>query len=269
MIRRHDVRVRQPGQTASLILFEDLPPSDASPSFPTTGASSMQTLVAPDPTDTPILIDRQSDDIVCSHCLKTLASGILDLAMNLITSHTSPSPQTMQKVRTLASCLHSYISGHIVSIHKRTSLTADVLVNGLAKLALNETSGPPIVRTLIENAVAEVCGQILEELGLAKCNNVDTTTTHMVNGLATDWFNSLSERTDLKWMLPGYIASCLVIYQLSESGFSKVADFDESPSVSLMNGNFHGSQIDDILEALSIILIHSVRQANEEYYPQR
>ncbi|CDS37592.1 conserved hypothetical protein [Echinococcus multilocularis] len=250
VIRRQRYQVRQPGQTASLVVFEDQ--SFLSPGSDTfsTGTSSTQTLVAP------------SMDVVCSHCLKILSAGILEISMNLITSHTSPSPQTIRRVCALASCLHSYLSGHIAAICNRTNFSNDILVTGLAKLALNDRNAPPLVQTLVESVAAEVCGQILEEIGKEKTKGAAT--ANLINGLSMDWFNAIPEKQDLKWMLPGYIATCLMLHRLSDSGVEIIKNHEKLMDPSLTNGNLHDTPVQDVLEALSAILSRAICHEKHE-----
>ncbi|VDM30893.1 unnamed protein product [Hydatigera taeniaeformis] len=266
VIRRRGHQVRRPGQTASLVMSEDQSLLCSSPDTLSTGTSSTQTLVASTPIDGPAYNDSHSVDVVCSHCLKILSAGILEISMNLITSETSPSPQTMRRVCALASCLHSYLSGHIAAIRNRTNLPDDVLITGLAKLALNDPNAPPMVQALVESVAAEVCGQILDEIGDGKMN--DTNSTHIVNGLVMDWFNAIPEKPDLKWMLPGYIATCLMLYRLSDSGVNIIKNYEKLLEPSLTNGSSHDIHIQDVLEALSITLNRSVCQEKDGNPPQ-
>ncbi|EUB64029.1 hypothetical protein EGR_01157 [Echinococcus granulosus] len=263
VIRRQRYQVRQPGQTASLVVFEDQSFLSPGPDTFSTGTSSTQTLVAPAPTDGPVYSDSHSVGVVCSHCLKILSAGILEISMNLITSHTSPSPQTIRRVCALASCLHSYLSGHIAAIRNRTNFPNDILVTGLAKLALNDPNAPPMVQTLVESVAAEVCGQILEEMGKEKTKGAAA--AHLINGLSMDWFNAIPEKQDLKWMLPGYIATCLMLHRLSDSGVKIIKNHEKLMDPSLTNGNLHDTQVQDVLEALSTTLSRSICHEKYEY----
>ncbi|KAM3186633.1 hypothetical protein ACTXT7_003934 [Hymenolepis weldensis] len=267
VIRRNGHRLRQPGQTNSLILPGEVDTESfklmENSSYFGSGASSVQTLVGAEAKNPTTLPNANHQLPCCSHCLKTLASGILEIAMNLVTSRAFPSPQTICRVRNLTSYLHSYLFNHIKSIRNRTNLPSDILVTGLAKLALTDRNSPMIVQALIENASAEVCGQILEEIGLLE-DTKEENSTHLVNGLVKDWFNSIPEKADIEWMLPGYIASCLMLYRLMESGDSKVKEFDKPLEEPMTNGNSPDNQIEDMLEALSITLIHAVCQANDD-----
>lgn len=267
VIRRNGHRPRQPGQTNSLILPGEVDIESfkliGDSSYLGSGASSVQTLVGPEAEDSTTLSNANHQLPCCSHCLKALAGGILEIAMNLVTSQAFPSPQTIYRIRSLTSYLHSYLYNHIKSIRNRTNLPSDMLVTGLAKLALTDPKSPMIVKALIENASAEVCGQILEEIGLSE-DTKEKNSTHLVNGLAKDWFNSIPEKADIEWMLPGYIASCLMLYRLMESGGNKVKEFDRPLEKPMTNGNSPDNHIEDMLEALSITLIHAVCQANND-----
>ncbi|KAL5970599.1 hypothetical protein TSMEX_001658 [Taenia solium] len=266
VIRRRGHQVRRPGQTASLVMSEDQSPLSASPIALSTGTSSTQTLVVPTPSDSPVYGESHSVDVVCSHCLKILSTGILEISMNLITSETSPSPQTMRRVCALASCLHSYLSGHIAAIRNRTNFPDDILITGLAKLAVNDPNAPPMVQALVENVAAEVCEQILDEIREGKTK--DASATHLINGLVTDWFNAIPEKSDLKWMLPGYIATCLMLYRLSDSGVKVIETYEKLMETPLTNGNSYDIQIHDVLEALSTTLSRSVCQEEDGDPPQ-
>ncbi|VDK20239.1 unnamed protein product [Taenia asiatica] len=266
VIRRRGHQVRRPGQTASLVMSEDQSPLSSSPIPLSTGTSSTQTLVAPTPSDSSVYSESHSVDVVCSHCLKILSTGILEISMNLITSETSPSPQTIRRVCALASCLHSYLSGHIAAIRNRTNFPDDILITGLAKLAVNDPNAPPIVQALVENVAAEVCEQILDEIREGKTN--DASATHLLNGLVTDWFNAIPEKSDLKWMLPGYIATCLMLYRLSDLGVKAIETYEKLLETPLTNGNSHDIQTHDVLEALSTTLSRSVCQEEDGDPPQ-
>ncbi|VDL63424.1 unnamed protein product [Hymenolepis diminuta] len=267
VIRRNGHRPRQPGQTNSLILPGEVDTESftlvGSSSYFGSGASSIQTLVGPEAKNPTTLPNANHQLPCCSHCLKTFASGILEIAMNLVTSQAFPTPQAIYRVRNLTSYLHSYLYNHIKSIRNRTNLPSDILVTGLAKLALTDRKSPMIVQALIENASAEVCGQILEEIGLPE-DTKEENSTHLVNGMVKDWFNSIPEKADIEWMLPGYIASCLMLYRLMESADNKVKECDKPLEEPMTNGNSPNNQIEDILEALSITLIHAVCQANND-----
>ncbi|KAL5108163.1 hypothetical protein TcWFU_009190 [Taenia crassiceps] len=266
VIRRRGHQVRRPGQTASLVMSEDQSPLSPSSISLSTGTSSTQTLVAPTPADNYVYGDSHSVDVVCSHCLKILSAGILEISMNLITSETSPSPQTMRRVCALASCLHSYLLGHIAAIRNRTNLPDDILITGLAKLALNDPNAPPMVQALVENVAAEVCEQILDEISRGKTK--DASATHLINGMVMDWFNAIPEKSDLKWMLPGYIATCLVLYRLSDSGVKIIKNYEKLLETSPTNGNLHDIQIQDVLETLSTTLSRAVCQEKNGDPPQ-
>lgn len=267
VIRRRGHQVRRPGRTASLVISQDQFPLSSGHITLSSGTSSTQTLVASTPTNSPVYSDSHSVDVVCSHCLKTLSAGILEISMNLITSETSPSPQTMRRVCALASCLHSYLSGHIAAIRNRTNFPDDILINGLAKLALNDPNAPPMVQALVENVAAEVCEQILDEIRERKAK--DAGATHLINGLVMDWFNAIPEKSDLKWMLPGYIATCLMLYRLSDSGVKIIKNYGKLLETSLTNGNLHDIQIQNVLEALSTTLSRSVCQEKDGDPPQK
>nr|CUU98890.1 hypothetical transcript [Hymenolepis microstoma] len=224
-------------------------------------ASSVQTLVAPEVENQDAWPHDLHQSLCCSPCLKALASGILEISMNLVTSQTLPTPQTISRVRSLISYLHSHLLDLIKSIRNRTNLPSDILVTALAKLALTDQDSPMIVQALIENASGEVCGQILKEISLHD-DKIEKNSINLINGFDKDQFNSLPEKTDIEWMLPGYIASCLMLYRLTESRGSKVEEFDGSLEKPIKNGNSQNSQIEDIIESLSVTLIQAVCQAN-------
>ncbi|KAM7542642.1 hypothetical protein Aperf_G00000016988 [Anoplocephala perfoliata] len=252
---------RRPRETVSLILpgeEEDSYLSGRNSSFLESGATSTQTLVAPHSrVQSP---PNVSNPKVCVHCLKTVAVGILEVSMNLVTSQAPPSPQTIHQVQTLAAVLHSYLVARIRKVRDRTGLPSDVLIDGLSKIALNNPNSSTIVQVLIENAHAEVCGQILEEICLLDGKKEEGTTYH-ANGLASDWFKSIPEKSDIQWMLPGYIALCLLLYRLTECGSNKAKELDRPPEVTANNGNSFESQIESVLEALSNALSHDACQA--------
>ncbi|VDN99377.1 unnamed protein product [Rodentolepis nana] len=228
--------------------------------------SSVQTLMPPEIENHDAWPNDFRQPPCCSSCLKTLASGILEISMNLVTSQTPPNPQTICRVRSLTSYLHSYLLDLVKSIRNRTNLPSDILVTALAKFALTDQNSPIIVQALIENASAEVCGQILEEISLLD-DKTEENSTHLVNGFDKDWFNSLPEKADIEWLLPGYIASCLMLYRFTESRGGKMEEFDRSPEEPMKNGTSPNSQIEDLLESLSVTLIQAVCQANNGNFP--
>ncbi|VDD79313.1 unnamed protein product [Mesocestoides corti] len=251
--RRHSRRNRRPSQPRPLSMQEEQRhPNELTPSLLSTAASSEQTLIGPifdaASVETPV-------DVVCSHCLQTVTIGILEISMNLLTSRTVPSPQTIKRIRASASCLLSYLTGHIAAIRRRTGLPDEVVVTGLAKLVQRDYDASPLVQALIENCAIEVCSQILEEIG----GKDKVTLTVMANGVPSDWLNGVPEKEDLKWMLPGYIATCFVLYRLTELGAGKVEDYEKLHE-KLVNSKVPDNKIEAMLESLSITLIESLGQ---------
>lgn len=261
VVRRKGHHHRRPGQTVSLIMPRDEENDSCLPAgnsgFLGSAASSIQTLVAPNSRSQPP--PNASDPKVCANCLKTAAVAILEVSMNLINSQASISPQTIRQVQTLTAILHSYLVDRIRIIRSRTGLPIDGLITGLSKIAQNDPNSPAIAQALVEKASAEVCEQILEEIDLLD-DKREESPTFLVNGLASDWFKSIPEKTDIQWMLPGYIASCLLLNRLSECGSNKAKEFDRSLEATIDSENSSESQFEGVLEALSIALNHDVCQ---------
>ncbi len=265
VVRRHNRGGRRPGQTASLVLQDDEVTSPTT--LASTTASSVRTLLGPteeEEDDDDVVVvggNKQPDssspvDPVCSHCLRTVMTGILEIAMDLVFSRTPASAQSVRRLEALAGYLTSYLTGHIEAIRRRTHMSNEIIASGLAHLVQGACKWSSLVTSLVCNCTIEVCLQILEETG------GDDSSSGLLNGVASDWYKNIPERDDLEWMLPGYLATCLMLHRLTDLEKGSLGD-PEKAFEPITNGNLPEEQVQKMLESLSILLIKSLGYLKE------
>lgn len=220
------IRIRHKKQSTSWFhfiidssaLFESLPDliEDASfqrPQNPPQTATRQQP-VPRTPVDNLIASSSHFADValpteaICSRCLRITMPIVLEVSNDLIAAKASAG--SAEPISVLADHLYSYLGDRIKAIKNRTSLSSEIIANGIS-LLLQETytTWSALMQSLVHNCAIELTLQILDEA--EECSDA-------VNGVSLDWYRDIPERNELIWMLPSYFAARLAIHRLTELG---------------------------------------------------